>query len=63
MLSLSDTDDTNIVASEMVTNGTFDSNTTGWSVLNTGTFTASGGQATLSDSDGTGTSHSCISSN
>ena len=53
---LSDTDDTNIVASEMVTNGTFDSNTTGWSVLNTGTFTASGGQATLSDSDGTGTS-------
>ena len=53
---LSDTDTTNIVASEMVTNGTFDSNTTGWSVLNSGTFTASGGQATLSDSDGTGTS-------
>ena len=53
---LSDTDTTNIVATEMVTNGTFASDTAGWSVLNTGTFTASGGQATLSDSDGTGTS-------
>ena len=40
----------------LVTNGTFDSDTSGWTVLNTGTFTASSGQATLSDSDGTGTS-------
>ena len=53
---LSDTDTTNVTGSEMVTNGTFASDTSGWSVLNTGTFTASAGQATLSDSDGTGTS-------
>ena len=50
--SLSRTD----IGVNLVTNGDFSVNTDGWSVLNTGTFTASGGQATLSDSDGTGTS-------
>ena len=50
--SLSRTD----IGGNLVTNGDFSVNTNGWSVLNTGTFTASGGQATLSDSDGTGTS-------
>jgi hypothetical protein len=44
------------IGQNLVTNGTFDSDTSGWTVLNTGTFTASSGQATLSDSDGTGTS-------
>jgi hypothetical protein len=30
LATLSDTDDTNVTGSELVTNGTFDSNTTGW---------------------------------
>ena len=47
---LSDTDTTNVTGTELVTNGTFDTNTSGWSfVRNDGTTTASvsSGQLTL----------------
>ena len=51
---LSDTDTTNITGSELVTNGTFASNNvTGWTERESGgSFTASGGQATLAYSSG-----------
>jgi len=51
---LSDTDTTNITGSELVTNGTFASNNvTGWTERESGgSFTASGGQATLTYSSG-----------
>ena len=37
LATLSDTDDTNVTGSELVTNGTFDSNISGWSDASTGT--------------------------
>ena len=43
LATLSDTDDTDVTGSELVTNGTFDSNITGWTA---------GGPATLSHSSG-----------
>jgi len=55
---LADTDDTNITGSELLTNGTFDSNqssgsVTGWTVRESGgTFATSGGQATMTYSSG-----------
>ena len=51
---LSDTDDTDITGSELVTNGTFaGNNVTGWTEREAGgSFTASGGQATLTYSSG-----------
>ena len=51
---LSDTDDTDVTGSELVTNGTFASNNvTGWTERESGgSFTASGGQATLTYSSG-----------
>ena len=53
LATLSDTDDTNVTGSELVTNGDFSSGTTGWSERETGgTFTVSGGQATLAYSTG-----------
>jgi hypothetical protein len=36
LATLSDTDDTDVTGSELVTNGTFASNTTGWSATNSG---------------------------
>ena len=53
LATLSDTDATNVTGSELVTNGDFSSGTTGWSERETGgTFTVSGGQATLAYSTG-----------
>jgi len=51
---LSDTDTTSVTGSELVTNGTFASNNvTGWTERESGgSFTASGGQATLAYSSG-----------
>ena len=48
MSTLSDTDTTNAVGAEFVTNGTFASNITGWTLREgNGTFSASSGVATL----------------
>jgi len=53
LATLSDTDDTDVTGSELVTNGTFDSDVSGWSVLN-GTFTSSGGRGFLTNTSGYG---------
>ena len=50
---LSDTDDTNITGSELITNGTFDSNVNNW-VENTSTNTHSSGRMQITRSGGTG---------
>ena len=48
LATLSDTDDTDVTGSELVTNGTFDSDLTGWTVGGTGaTATVVSGQAVL----------------
>lgn len=47
LATLSDTDDTNITGAELVTNGTFDSNTTGWSADGSGDITFSSVGSTL----------------
>ena len=53
---LADIDDTNITGTELLTNGDFSNGTTGWSAKESGgTFTVSGGQATLAS---TGTASS-----
>jgi hypothetical protein len=44
LATLSDTDTTNVTGSELVTNGTFASNTTGWTVGQVATLSVSGGQ-------------------
>jgi hypothetical protein len=50
---LADTDDTNITGSELLSNGTFDSNVSGWTERESGgTFTQSSGQATMTYSSG-----------
>ena len=50
---LADNDDTNITGSELLSNGTFDTNVTGWTARESGgTFTQSSGQATLAYSSG-----------
>jgi len=41
-----------VLGSELVTNGTFDTNTTGWTVLGTATFVSTGGQGVLTVSSG-----------
>jgi len=48
LATLSDTDDTDVTGSELVTNGTFDTDTSGWNVV-AGTLTYSSGQAVLSN--------------
>ena len=48
LATLSDTDDTDVTGTELVTNGTFDSNTTGWTVAGSGASAAvSSGQLVL----------------
>jgi hypothetical protein len=48
LATLSDTDDTDVTGSELVTNGTFDSDTTGWTVAGSGASAAvSSGQLVL----------------
>ena len=50
---LSSNDDTNITGSELLTNGDFSNGTTGWTERESGgTFTVSGGQATMTYSSG-----------
>jgi hypothetical protein len=51
---LADTVAETVTGPELITNGTFDTNTSGWTVLNSATFVASGGVATLTN-DATGT--------
>jgi len=48
LATLSDTDDTDVVGTELVTNGTFDSDLTGWTLAGDGTVTATGGYAVIS---------------
>jgi hypothetical protein len=51
---LADTDDTDLVGSgELVTNGTFDTDTSGWTVTASGTFTYSAGTGILEQVSGT----------
>ena len=45
LAALSDTDATNVVGSELVTNGTFDSDVSGWTATGDATLAASGGKA------------------
>ena len=47
LATLSDTDDTDVTGTELVTNGTFDSDTSGWSASGNATFVASGGLGVL----------------
>jgi hypothetical protein len=49
LATLSDTDDTNVTGSELVTNGTFDTNTSGWSTSNA-TLSVSSGALVISTS-------------
>ena len=53
LATLSDTDDTDLVATELVTNGTFDTDTSGWTVTGTGaSLTVVNGQLVITR-DGT----------
>ena len=49
LATLSDTDTTNAVGTELITNGTFASNTTGWTTNSNGTFVSSGGVGVLTN--------------
>ena len=51
LATLSDTDATNVTGSELVTNGTFDTDVSGWTPFNTSTIVYSSGQAFVT-SDG-----------
>jgi hypothetical protein len=55
LATLSDTDDTDVTGSELVTNGTFDSDTTGWTPRAGTTATVVSGRVRVSG-DGTGSS-------
>jgi hypothetical protein len=48
LATLSDTDDTDLVGTELVTNGTFDSDTSGWTTGGTGVLSYSSGQMSVS---------------
>ena len=50
---LSDTDTTNVTGAELITNGTFDSNTTGWTAHNSATITHTTPSAASIDSPAT----------
>jgi len=53
LATLSDTDDTDLVGTELITNGTFDSDTTGWNIAGTGaSFAVIDGQLVITR-DGT----------
>jgi hypothetical protein len=49
LATLSDTDDTNVTGSELITNGTFDSNVNGWTVNSNGTAASTNGQLVLTN--------------
>ena len=51
LATLSDTDDTNVTGSELVTNGTFDSDTTGWTAYNS-TLSIVSGRLRVADNGG-----------
>jgi len=51
LATLSDTDDTNVTGSELVTNGTFDSNTTGWTANGGSSLSHQSGQAKVTASN------------
>jgi len=57
LATLSDTDDTDVTGSELVTNGTFDSDTSGWT-LETGTASVSSGAVTIDPTNYVGISQS-----
>jgi hypothetical protein len=48
---LSDTDATNVTGSELITNGTFDSNTSGWTAGNGGSLSVSSGKLVITVGD------------
>ena len=57
LATLSDTDTTNVVGTELVTNGTFDSNVSGWATSSNGTITwdsGNGGRALVTSTSGGG---------
>ena len=60
LATLSDTDDTDVTGSELVTNGTFDSNTTGWTTPSA-TSSVTSGAATFTDTNGGGYAYQEIS--
>jgi hypothetical protein len=49
LATLSDTDATNVTGSELVTNGTFASNTTGWTAVNSSTLSYSSGKLRITN--------------
>jgi len=65
LAALSDTDDTDVVGSELVTNGTFDSDASGWAAQGDAALTHSNGMAvgTLSSAAGMFTQSTAISLN
>jgi hypothetical protein len=59
LATLSDTDDTDVTGSELVTNGTFDTDTSGWTAYNDGTLSVvSGALRVTPDADGSGAQQS-----
>ena len=54
---LSDTDTTNLVDTNLVSNGTFDSNTTGWSCIHSGNITVTQDSGRLKMVSGSGNPH------
>ena len=50
LATLSDTDATNVTGSELVTNGTFDTDTTGWTAMTGASVSHSSGQMTVTSS-------------
>jgi hypothetical protein len=54
LATLSDTDDTDVVGSELVTNGTFDSNTSGWTEYSGATLSLDAGRLKVTENSGDG---------
>lgn len=52
LATLSDTDDTDLVGSELVTNGTFDTDTTGWTAVNGAALSVVSGTLKVEDTTG-----------
>jgi hypothetical protein len=59
LATLSDTDDTDLVGSELVTNGTFDSDISGWTAYNVD-LSVSNGQLVIDDSANNGNNSSAV---
>ena len=60
LATLSDTDDTDVTGSQLVTNGTFDTDVSGWTLVSV-TASVTSGEATFTDSTGGGYTYQALS--